>query len=137
MADIPKNIKRRRVQLEMTQDELAKRLGYSGKSMVSKIEQGKVKLDQEKIEEIARILRMDPLELMGYKLSTMTEADANAYADWLETLTPTPEQARRDYETALISDIEQATRELSTKNLEIVSKFCDFLLAEQEKGRGD
>lgn len=133
MSEIHKNIKRRRIQLEMTQDELAVRLGYSGKSMVSKIEQGKVKLDQDKIEAIARILRIDPLELMGYKPTPMTEEDANAYADWINSLTPTPEQARQDYEMALINGIEHSAKELSIKNLEIVSKFCDFLLAEQEK----
>ena len=133
MPDIHKNIKRRRIQLEMTQEELAKRLGYSGKSMISKIEQGRVKLDQEKIEEIAEILRIDPLELMGYKAHPFTERDVEEYMKWIDSLTPTADQARRDYEEALIQDIKNNVEKLSKTNLETLSRFCNFLISEQNE----
>lgn len=133
MPDIHKNIKRRRMQLEMTQEELAKRLGYSGKSMISKIEQGRVKLDQEKIEEIAKILCIDPLELMGYKAHPFTERDVEEYMKWIDSLTPTADQARRDYEEALIQDIKNNVEKLSKTNLETLSRFCNFLISEQNE----
>lgn len=133
MPDIHKNIKRRRLQLEMTQEELAKRLGYSGKSMISKIEQGRVKLDQEKIEEIAEILCIDPLELMGYKAHPFTERDVEEYMKWIDSLTPTADQARRDYEEALIQDIKNNVEKLSKTNLETLSRFCNFLISEQNE----
>ena len=34
------NIKNRRRELNMTQDELAEKVGYNGKSMISRIERG-------------------------------------------------------------------------------------------------
>ena len=42
MFSLYENIKNRRIALKLTQDELAKRTGYSDKSMIAKIE--KVKL---------------------------------------------------------------------------------------------
>lgn len=65
MIDLYKNIKAKRLELGMTQDELAKKLGYSGKSMIAKIESGKVDLSQSKIIAFAKALDTDPGELMG------------------------------------------------------------------------
>lgn len=65
MIELYKNIKAKRIELGMTQDELAKKLGYSGKSMIAKIESGKVDLSQSKIIAFANALDTDPGELMG------------------------------------------------------------------------
>ena len=60
-----KNIQLRRKALNMTQDELAEKVGYTGKSMVSKVERGLVDLSQSKIETFARALQTTPEELLG------------------------------------------------------------------------
>lgn len=66
MISLYKNIKKRRTELGMTQDELAKKLGYmSGKSMIAKIEAGKVDLPQSKIVEFANALHTTPGDLLG------------------------------------------------------------------------
>lgn len=49
MLQLYKNIKNRRKELGMTQSELAKKLGYTDKSMISKIENGSIDLPQSKI----------------------------------------------------------------------------------------
>lgn len=64
MLSLYKNIHDLRVQNKMTQLELADRLGYT-RSMIAKIESGKVDLAQSKILEIAKIFGVDPGELMG------------------------------------------------------------------------
>jgi transcriptional regulator with XRE-family HTH domain len=66
MINLYDNIRKRRQQLNMTQEQLAEKTGYASKSMISKIEKGLIKLDHEKIEDFAKALRMDPVELMGY-----------------------------------------------------------------------
>lgn len=65
--DLYSNIKRRRTELGMTQDELAKKMGYSEKSMISKIENGKIDLPQSKIVEFANALGTTPSILMGWR----------------------------------------------------------------------
>lgn len=66
MLDLYSNIKNRRLELGMTQSELAKKMGYSEKSMISKIESGKVDLPQSKIVDFAKALNTTPSALMGW-----------------------------------------------------------------------
>lgn len=65
MLQLYKNIKARRNELNMTQIDLAEKLGYADKSMISKIEKGLVDLPQSKILAFAEVLKVTPGELMG------------------------------------------------------------------------
>lgn len=65
MSDLYKNIKNRRIELGMTQTQLAKELGYADKSMIAKIEKGIVDLPQSKILGFAEVLGITPSALMG------------------------------------------------------------------------
>lgn len=67
MLDLYKNIKVRRKQLNMTQEELAKRTGYTNKSSIATIESGKIDLPQSKILEFAKALDTTPTSLMGWE----------------------------------------------------------------------
>lgn len=57
LLSLYENIKKRRIELEMSQTELAKLMGYADKSMIAKIEAGKVDLTQSKIKAAAEALR--------------------------------------------------------------------------------
>ena len=46
MLQLYANIKKRRLELEMTQSDLAQKMGYADKSMIAKIEKGTVDLPQ-------------------------------------------------------------------------------------------
>ena len=61
------NIRRRRLEIGMTQDELAKELGYSGRSSITKIEKGLNDLPQSKILDFAKALCTTPAYLMGWE----------------------------------------------------------------------
>lgn len=50
----------------MSQEDLAKKTGYSGKSMIARIERGDVDLSQSKIMAFAEALELPPGELMGW-----------------------------------------------------------------------
>lgn len=67
MLELYKNIKARRIELEMSQQELSTLVGYSGKSMISKIERGEVDLSQTMIQKFADALSTTPGELIGYE----------------------------------------------------------------------
>lgn len=50
----------------MTQDELARRAGYTDRSSIAKIEKGAVDLPQSKIKQFADIFGVTPGTLMGW-----------------------------------------------------------------------
>ena len=60
------NIKKRRQELGLSQQELAERVGYSGKSMISQIESGIVDLPESMIMKFAIALDTTPAYLMGW-----------------------------------------------------------------------
>lgn len=66
MSTIGDRIKARREALGMTQEELADRLGYRGKSSVSKLESGQGDPGQSKVLAFARALKTTPAYLMGW-----------------------------------------------------------------------
>lgn len=73
MLNLYRNIKKRRTELNMTQEELAQKMGYSGKSMIAKIEAGKVDLPQSKIMAFAAALNTTPSYLMGWDENVSNE----------------------------------------------------------------
>jgi transcriptional regulator with XRE-family HTH domain len=73
MLELYKNIKKLREENDLSQEELAKRVGYSDKSMISRIESGKVDLTQNKILLFADVFKVTPGELMGDTIRTMEE----------------------------------------------------------------
>lgn len=60
-------VKNRREDLQMTQEELASRIGYRHKTSINKIESGKQKIMQDKILAFAKALQITPEQLMGWE----------------------------------------------------------------------
>ena len=60
-------IKHRRIELGMSQDELARRLGYRSRSSINKIEKDASGLPQTKIAAIASVLQTTPSYIMGWE----------------------------------------------------------------------
>ena len=56
----------------MSQDELARKVGYAGRSAVSRIESGKRDLTQSKVVQFAQALGVDPVELVDDREPTAT-----------------------------------------------------------------
>ena len=67
MLDLYSNIKKRRQQLNMSQQELAEAVGYKGKSMISQVEKGLVDLPESMIIKFADALFTTPATLMGWE----------------------------------------------------------------------
>ena len=66
MANIGENIKKRREELGMSQDELAEKMGYKSRSTIAKIEKGVNDVTQTNIVRFAEILKTTPAYLMGW-----------------------------------------------------------------------
>lgn len=63
---IYEKIKQRRLELDMTQDELAKKMGYKSRSSINKIELGKQEINQRNVAAFAKALDTTPSYLMGW-----------------------------------------------------------------------
>lgn len=59
-------VRERRIQLGMSQDELAKKLGYASRSTINKIENGTNDVAQKKIVEFANALETSVPYLMSW-----------------------------------------------------------------------
>lgn len=65
MLEVYKNIKKRRKELGLSQEELAKKTGYTNRSSIAKIENGEVDIPQSKILAFAKVLQIPAGDLMG------------------------------------------------------------------------
>ncbi len=90
-------IRERREKLNMSQEELAKRLGYKSRSSINKIEIGENDIPQSKIKAFADALQTTPAYLMGWKdedsssskpseLPSLTSKDEREIAKDLEAM---------------------------------------------------
>lgn len=64
--EIGDKIKQRRLQLNLSQEELAKKVGYKSRSSINKIEIDGRGLPQSKIKALAEALKTTPAYLMGW-----------------------------------------------------------------------
>ena len=66
MNELGKKIKQRREELGLSQDELARMLGYKHKSSINKIELGAAEVPRAKVPAFAKALGMTAIEFSGW-----------------------------------------------------------------------
>ena len=66
MIKLYENIKQLRKENGWSQDELARKLGYTDRSTIAKIEAGQVDLAESKIMAFAKVFGVKPTDLMGW-----------------------------------------------------------------------
>lgn len=72
-------IKELRLKADLTQEELAKEIGYSTKASISKIENDALDINQSTIVALARALNTTPSALMGWTDDTPSEKSNISY----------------------------------------------------------
>ena len=133
MLKLYKNIKRYRLEQGMSQSELAAKIGYADKTMISRIENGLVDLPQSKIEEFAKIFGVEPGVLMGWtdSLQYLKERILQDQIDLFQyegndEYKITELQSRLSYDTGLYHNL-IANRENEEKEDEENKEFVDDL----------
>ena len=109
MEELYKNIRKRRLELGMTQSELARAAGYENRSSIARIERGDTNLPQSKILDIADALKVTPSYLMGWEDKEVAELTARQEGTMVKFFM------------------------LTEENQILIDKFIDSLL-EQQKG---
>lgn len=91
-------IRQRRIELGMTQDELAQKLGYKSRSSINKIEMGANGISQSQIKDFAAALDCSPLLFIEGVQHDPADSDAvMEYARILANLSPEKQQNVMDY----------------------------------------
>lgn len=75
MLKLYENIKKYRKAAGLTQEELAKKTGYTDRSSIAKVEKGAVDLSQSKIKQFAEALGVSAGQLMGWEGDPEDTAD--------------------------------------------------------------
>lgn len=91
-------IRQRRLELGMTQDELAHKLGYKSRSSINKIEMGANGISQSQIKDFAAALDCSPLLFIEDVKHDPAPSDlVMEYARILSNLPPEKQQNVMDY----------------------------------------
>lgn len=141
--NIGDRIKNRRLELNMTQDELAKKLGYKTRGSVTKIECGYQNLTQPKIVAMAKALDTTPAYLMGWEdnmgTTTTTTGNHNTtntnnfYSDCGSSAKEAIEFIDKDSALHRIMDLLIThKKEFKRSDLEWIKQNIDFFLNEME-----
>ena len=105
MKSVGDRIREKRESLGMSQEELAKKLGYKSRSSINKIEADARNLTQSKIKSIADALQTTPSYIMGWE---------EPKDDFPLNITPMPEMRR----IPLVGTIACGTPILADQNIE-------------------
>lgn len=104
MLELYKNIKRIREEKGMSQEELARLVGFKSRSSINKIEMGVNDITQSKLVAIANALGVSPGELMGSDDPASSAPPAPQKSDGLPELNARDERdIERDLEDMLHS----------------------------------
>ena len=128
---IGSRIKQRRKELNMSQEELALKIGYKSKSSINKIEKDDRGLPRSKIETIAKALGTSPEYIMGW------EYTCNAFSDNLKRLLNGEELKTRDTEgTTPKEEMIKMFDSLNTEGQKIAMKQMAFFASLPEFKKG-
>lgn len=90
----------RRIELGMSQDELARRLGYKSRSTVQKIEAGINDITQSKIAKFADALETTPAYIMGWNEEKLTNSKIGELSEEeLDIIADLRRLAKADHDT--------------------------------------
>ena len=113
---VGERIKQRREELGLTQDDVAKRLGYKSRSSIQKIESTR-DIPLKKVAELAKVLDCTPGYLMGWEdqqksiEALMTDARILSYAIKIGALSDASKQRICDYIDYIIQKYEGGLNE--------------------------
>ena len=124
MLELHENIRARRVALNMTQQELAKKLGYKSTSTIAKIESGENDIPQAKVAAFAAALDTTPAELMGLQIITIGPDEPD------DTVTVTIAKDKPELEEAI-----RQLDGLSGKRLKNVLAIVNAIIDSYESGK--
>lgn len=129
MTDVGKRIRAAREAAGLTQEELARRVGYTSKSTINKIELGINDLRQPKVKAFAAALGVTPAYLMGWEDEPRQSENTDREDDKMWYLDrETAELAQELKDNPELRVLLDAARNVKTEDLRVVQATIEALL---------
>ena len=125
---IGNNIKKRRLELGMTQEELAHKMGYKSRSAINKLEKNVNDINQSTLKKLGEALDINPVDLMEY--------DGKIHNDFMLysiNKADSPHLANNEAAFARLSNYAHLFASLSDSNKEIIIQTMKAMGAAEEK----
>ena len=122
---VGERIAERRKQLNMTQEELARKLGYKSKSSINKIEKEWANVPLSRLSKVAAALDCDPQYLMGWDDEQQESPPALVNND--PELTEILERTRDDPHLRMLFSV---TKDATAEDIEKAIKIIQMLKGE-------
>lgn len=138
---VGERIKEFRINLGLTQDELAKKIGYKSRATVNKIESGEREITQSMIKKFADALHVSPSVIMGWEDFPEKTEVANIPIETVETASMIHEAENTEeiidiVETVIEDDdyraIVTASKELNPDEMKMVRAMIEGLVNNKE-----
>lgn len=130
---IGKKIKEKREAIGISQDELAKRLGYKSRSSINKIELELSDIPQSKISDFAHALSTTPSSLMDWDEEPIRHPEFGNHQENLDYLQKNPELLelyKNIYESDNLRILFDKAQQLDPKDMEMVLELVDRFIKE-------
>ena len=135
--ELYERIKKRRLELGLTQEELAKRIGYKSRSTIAKIESGENDIVRSQIIKFANALETSPADLMGwvtYKGTTKADQTVKEVSSGYYVNKDTAKIAQQIYDNPDMRILFDAAKNASPEDLKFVA---EMMLRMRRKEQGD
>ena len=119
MTTVGKRILERRIQLNISQEELASKVGYKDRSSIARIELGERDIRQNKVILFAKALNTTPQWLMGYDDEESTLAHLKDHAAHLVKENAPNDEVR----SAIMDKVNHMTDSQARKFLEFLNSM--------------
>lgn len=116
------NIRKKREELGMTQQELADKLGYASKSTINKIENGTNDITQSKIIAFAKALNTTVPELMGWEDNVVSKSSNPYYLN--DDVRELAQELFERHELRILFD---ATKKVKPEDIKFVQELVERL----------
>lgn len=122
------NLKKLRLEKGMSQDELAKKLGYKGRSAINKIETGVNDMPRDMVVRCAEVLGVSPLDLFFYEYLPDSDIHIPTQKDLLiDALDVT---IKNESVRNAVHAILEASKDLPVSKLDQILSYIKFLKQE-------
>lgn len=132
MSGIGDRIKRLRIERDMTQDELAKKLDYKSRASINKIELGITDITQSKIAAFAEALQTTPAYLMGWDDAMTVAYGEGLINGWVERDKEKPVSIEGDGLSDIQRDLVKRMCKLSPGKAAMLQGILQALEAEEK-----
>jgi transcriptional regulator with XRE-family HTH domain len=127
---IGNNIKKRRLELGMTQEELAHKMGYKSRSAINKLEKNVNDINQSTLKKLGKALDINPVDLMEYGDGGKIHSDFMLYSI---NKADGPHLANNEAAFARLSNYAHLFASLSDSNKDIIIQTMKAMGATEEK----